>query len=74
MSNKIGLMLIDNNYMNFLLIVQLVGFFLLLVVFYIETKLNKNLEVLAYLLLAMIISIFIILFGSLVYRFILSIT
>ncbi|AJD29335.1 hypothetical protein EJM73_06620 [Clostridium botulinum] len=73
MGNKIGLMLIDNNYMNFLLIVQLVGFFLLLVVFYIETKLNKNLEVLTYLLSAMIISIFIILFGSLVYRFMLSI-
>ncbi|KEI84188.1 hypothetical protein N493_20145 (plasmid) [Clostridium botulinum B2 433] len=73
MGNKIGLMLIDNNYMNFLFIVQLVGFFLLLVVFYIETKLNKNLEVLTYLLSAMIISIFIILFGSLVYRFMLSI-
>lgn len=73
MDNKIGLMLIDNNYMNFLLIVQLVGFFLLLVVFYIETKLNKDLEVLTYLLSAMTISIFIILFCSLVYRFTLSI-
>ncbi|APH15954.1 putative membrane protein [Clostridium sporogenes] len=74
MDNKIGLALINNNFMNFLFIVQLVDFFLLLAVFYIETKLNKDLEVLMYLLLAMIISIFIILFGSLVYRFMLSIT
>lgn len=48
---------IANNFMDFLFIVQLLGFFLLLATFYIETKLNEDLEVLTYLLLAMIISI-----------------